>query len=130
AGGAGGGGILGPPRPGPRARALTRLAAFLAAAAGRERTPAKRLEPAPAVIENAQLADPQAIEQLERSLVVGAHVLGPMSVAGKRHVRPGPQAHLEKLRCRVELPDRLAQPGARDLDRDTRPRYPLHGQLV
>ena len=44
--------------------------------------------------------------------------------------QPGVEAHLEERRRRVDLADRLAQPGGGHLDRDVRLGDPLHRQLV
>ena len=73
---------------------------------------------------------PSALEQLERAVVVGADVLGPVGVAGERDGHAGLEAHLEERRRGVDLAGALAQPGGRDLDRDARLGDPGDRELV
>ena len=62
--------------------------------------------------------DAELGEELERALVAEADLLGQVGVGGEREDGPRLDAHLGEGGRRVELADRLAQPGGRDLDRD------------
>src|ERR1700691_5748495 len=70
-----------------------------------------------AALEHAQLADSDALQQLERTLVVGADILGTMGVARQRHWYARFDAHLQQRGRRVDLLGTLAQAGRGDLDR-------------
>ena len=83
------------------------------------RGPAERLEPARAVLEDRDLPHAPARHRLERGVVVAADVAGHVRVGGERERRPGVDAHLGERRRRIELVRWLAQPGGRDLDRDS-----------
>ena len=72
-----------------------------------------------AALEDAQLADPTLLEQLERVVVAVAEVVGDVGVAGERDRQPGVERRPRgSARDGVDLADRLAQPGGRDLDGD------------
>ena len=71
-----------------------------------------------ALLEDAYLPHPEALEELDRAVVAEADLLGQVGVGGEREGGAGLDAHLGEAAGRVELADRLAQPGGRDLDRD------------
>ena len=73
---------------------------------------------------------PQSLEQLDRLLVAVGEVLGPVGVAGERDRDARVDRHLEHRPRRVDLADRLAQPGGRDLHRDARVEHRLDRRLV
>ena len=73
---------------------------------------------------------PSVVEQRERLVVVEAEVLGRVRVAGQRDRVAGVDHHLQERARRVDLADRLAQPGRRDLDGDARLGDALHRDLV
>ena len=78
----------------------------------------QRLEPALAALEDADLADPEVVEELERAVVAEADLLGQVGIGGEREGGAGLDAHRGEAARRVDLADRLAQPRGRDLDRD------------
>src|SRR5215207_5461650 len=78
----------------------------------------KWLQPPLAALEDRDLADPEAGEEGERGVVAVADLLREMGVGGEREGGARLDAHLGEGRRRVELADRLAQAGGRDLDRD------------
>ena len=63
-------------------------------------------------------------------LVLEAELVGLVRVAGQRQRAAGVDQHLQERHGRVQLADRLAQPGGRDLDGDARLRERLDGGLV
>ena len=79
---------------------------------------AKRREAALAPFEDADLADAERVEELDRPVVLEADLLGQVGVGGEREGRAGLDAELGELARRVELADRLAQSGGGELDRD------------
>ena len=81
-------------------------------------------------VEDRQLAHPELAEELERLVVVAAEVLGAVRVAGQSDRVAGIDHHLQERPRRVQLADRLAQPGGGDLDRDARRGDGLHGDGV
>src|SRR3954454_19560502 len=70
-----------------------------------------------APLEDRDLADPERVEQLERAVVAEADLLGQVGVGGEGEGNAGLGAKTGELGRRVELADRLAQAGGRDLDR-------------
>ena len=62
--------------------------------------------------------DPELGEELERPVVAEADLLGQVGVGGEREGGARLDAHLGEGARRIELADRLAQAGGRDLDRD------------
>ena len=73
---------------------------------------------------------PSVVEQLERLVVAEAELVGRVGVAGQRDRVAGVDDHLQERAGRVDLADRLAQPGGRDLDGDPGLGDPLHRDLV
>ena len=71
-----------------------------------------------AALEDADLADPERLEELDRAVVGEADLLGQVGVGGEREGDAGLDAELGEAAGRVELADRLAQAGGRELDRD------------
>ncbi len=78
----------------------------------------QRLEPALAALEDADLPHPELVEELEGAVVAEADLLGQVGVGGEGEGGAGLDAHLGEAARRVDLADRLAQAGGRDLDRD------------
>src|SRR5665811_1400019 len=78
----------------------------------------QRLQAALAALEDGDLADPEPGEELERPLIAVTDLLGQVGVGGECEGNAGIDAHLGEGAGRVELADRLAQPGGGELDRD------------
>ena len=89
-----------------------------------------RRQAARAALEDGQLAHAELVEELERLVVVAPDVLGGVGVAGEHDRVAGVEHHLQEGARGVQLADRLAQPGGRDLDGDARLGDALHGDLV
>src|SRR5947209_3632205 len=87
---------------------------------------ADRLEPTVAAVEDRERACAYAVEQLERVVVAVGEVVRRVRIRRQGDRAAGFEAHLEEGTRRVDLADRLAQPGGRDLDRDVRLRYAVH----
>src|ERR1044072_757763 len=90
----------------------------------------QRLQPAPPSLEDADLPHAELAEELERPLVAEADLLRDVGVGGEGEGGAGFDAHLGEGRRGIELADRLAQPGGRDLDRDPARRDRLHRRLL
>ena len=73
---------------------------------------------------------PSSPRKCDGALVAEADLLGQVGVGGEREGRAGLDAHLGEGPRRVELADRLAQAGGRDLDRDAGLGDRLDGGLV
>src|SRR6476646_7221015 len=76
------------------------------------------LRPADTALEDADLLNTDLSEELGRSLIAEADLLGQVGVGGEREGGASLNAHLGEGTRRVELPDRLAQAGRRKLDGD------------
>ena len=74
-------------------------------------------------LEHRELAHAEAVEQLQRPLVLVAEVLGHVGIGGQRHRPAGLQAHLEEGPRRVDL----ARPAC--AARRSRPRLPPRSRL-
>ena len=80
---------------------------------------------------NTQISvDADLLEQLERVLVAEAELVRRVGVARQRDRQPGADRLLEEAARRVDLGDRLAQPGGRDLDGHAAVEEALDGGLV
>ena len=80
---------------------------------------------------NTQISlDADLLEQRERVLVAEAELVGRVGVARERDRQPGADRLLEEAARGVDLADRLAQPGGRDLDRHAAVEEALDGRLV
>src|SRR6478735_5979543 len=88
------------------------------------------LEPALTALEDADLLDAQSLEELDRPVIAEADLLGKVGVGGEGKGRACLDAHLGEAPSRIDLSDRLAQAGGRDLDRDPALRDRLDRGLV
>jgi hypothetical protein len=70
------------------------------------------------LLEDAYLPHPQLVEELHGAVVFEADLLGEVGVGGEGEDGARLDAHLGELPRGVELADRLADAGGRDLDRD------------
>src|ERR1044072_4758360 len=75
-------------------------------------------KPTTATVEGADLRHPDLSEEIERPVVAEADMLRQGGVGGEAEASAALTAHLSKGARGVDLANRLAQPGGRDLDRD------------
>src|SRR5260221_12107290 len=90
----------------------------------------ERLQTAAAALEDADLLHAELAEELHCSLIAEADLLGQVGVGGKREGGAGLDAHLGKAPRWIQLTDRLAQPGGRDLNRAPARRACLHRRPI
>ena len=81
-------------------------------------------------LEDAELGHAGVRERGQRVVVAEAELVGHVRVARQRDRQAGVDGHLQQRRRRVELADRLAQPGGGDLHRDAGVEHRLDGGLV
>src|SRR3954447_8922480 len=91
---------------------------------------ADRLGAALAALEDAELADPDLLEQRHGLFVAVAELVGQVRVARERDGQPRLDDQLQEAARRVDLAHGLAQAGGRDLDRDPALEEALDGRLV
>src|ERR1044072_4836172 len=71
-----------------------------------------------ATLEDADLPHAELAEKLQRLLIAKADLLRQVGIGGESEGSAGLDAHLGKGARGIDLANRLAQPGGRDLDRD------------
>src|SRR3954452_22309936 len=91
---------------------------------------ADRLQATFPALEHGELAHSEGVKHLQGLLVAESDVPGLVGVAGERDRAPRVEAHLQERHGRVELADRLSQPGRGDLDGRLRLRDALHRAVV
>src|SRR5260221_5523423 len=90
----------------------------------------ERLQTAAAALEDADLLHAELAEELHCSLIAEADLLGQVGVGGEREGAASTDAYVGKARRWIQLTDRLAKPGGRDLNRDPARRDCLHRRLI